>query len=147
MDAKVLDNLRSDHAEKHDTELQEDGSKYDVYFCATDDEDYPCGVAQVIAALEAATAENQRLRATVRSADSLLDCTEFALEWFFEKFDDPKHFQCDCSEDGGYMEWDTNAYIHTERCSSGRDDSMGALKDQIGQWRQQARAALDGGPR
>ena len=84
----------------------------------------------------------ERLTGALREADSLLDCTDFALEWFFEKFDDPKHFQCDCSEDGGYMEWDTNAYIHTERCSSGRDDSLGALKDQIGQWRQQARAAL-----
>lgn len=104
-------------------------------------------VVDLCDALAALQQRVERLEGALRSADSLLDCTDFALEWFFEKFDDPKHFQCDCSEDGGYMEWDTNAYIHTERCSSGRDDSLGALKDQIGQWRQQARAALaDAGP-
>ena len=67
----------------------------------------------------------------LREFRSLLECTEFALEWFFDHFDDPKYFQCDCSESGGYMEWDTNAYIHTERCSSGFEYSLPALRDQI----------------
>lgn len=64
---------------------------------------------------------------------SLLECTVFALEWHFERFDNPKFFECDCFDNGGYMEYDTNAYIHTERCSSGFIDSMPALRDQIRQ--------------
>lgn len=75
----------------------------------------------------------EHYHAQAREFRSLLECTEFALEWFFERFDDPKFFRCDCSDGGGYMEWDTNAYIHTEKCSSGMGDSMGALRDQIRQ--------------
>lgn len=87
------------------------------------------------------TAEFQRCEREYRS---LLECTEFALDWLIlhhvietegadwrSKFDGSPFFRCDCSENGGYMDWDTNAYIHTERCASGFEDSLPALHDQI----------------
>lgn len=91
-------------------------------------------------------AEVRRLGAQNREYRSLLECTEFALEWLIlyhviedegadwrSKFDGSFFFACDCSGDGGYMEWDTNAYIHTERCASGFETSLPALHDQIKQ--------------
>lgn len=84
------------------------------------------------------------LEAQNREYVSLLECTEFALDWLTlhhviekegadwrSKFDGSSFYACDCSENGGYMEWDTNAYIHTERCASGFEDSLPALHDQI----------------
>lgn len=90
-------------------------------------------------AADAAELKNREYR-------SLLECTEFALDWLIlhhvienggadwkSKFDGSPFFKCDCSESGGYMEWDTNAYIHTETCASGFEDSLPALLDQIRQ--------------
>lgn len=83
--------------------------------------------------------ENRQLR-------SLLECAEFALDWLTlhhviedggkdwkSKFDGSAFYDCDCSENGGYMEWDTNSFIHTETCASGFEDSLAALRDQIKQ--------------
>lgn len=94
---------------------------------------------ETLAALMAAEQENQQFR-------SLLECTEFALDWLTlyhviekqgadwkSKFDGSAFYACDCSDNGGYMEYDTNAYIHTERCASGFEDSLAALHDQIKQ--------------
>jgi hypothetical protein len=88
--------------------------------------------------------EIERLTTENREYRSLLECTEFALDWLTlyhviekegadwkSKFDGSAFYACDCSEDGGYMEYDTNAYIHTERCASGFEDSLAALHDQI----------------
>ena len=85
-----------------------------------------------------------KLGAQNREFRSLLECTEFALEWLTayhvteqggadwrSKFDGSAFYACDCSENGGYMDWDVNAYEHTERCASGFEDSLGALHDQI----------------
>jgi hypothetical protein len=36
------------------------------------------------------------------------------LEWLNDK----GPFICDCDEAGGYLEYDTNAYIHTDRCAT-----------------------------
>ena len=106
---------------EHDDET---GEPYDV--CPSCSDDWPCVYAKL---------DEYR---------SLMECTEFALEWLIlhhviedggkdwkSKFDGSAFFACDCQENGGYMEWDTNAYIHTERCSSGFEDSLGALLDQI----------------
>lgn len=94
--------------------------------------------------VESLVVEVRRQRAVEREYVSLLECTQFALEWLVmyhviedggadwkSKFDGSPFFKCDCSESGGYMEWDTNAYIHTERCASGFEDSLPALHDQI----------------
>lgn len=93
-----------------------------------------------------ALVEIERLKNENRMARSLLECTEFALDWLTlhhviekegadwkSKFDGSAFYACDCSENGGYMEYDTNAYIHTERCASGFEDSLAALHDQIRQ--------------
>jgi hypothetical protein len=77
---------------------------------------------------------------------SLLDSAEYELDWLTlhhvienggkdwkSKFDGSAFYDCDCSESAGYMEWDTNAYIHTEQCASGHEDSLAALHDQIRQ--------------
>lgn len=82
----------------------------------------------------------------VRKLRSLLDSAEYELDWLTlhhvieqegadwkSKFDGSDFYACDCSESGGYMEWDTNAYIHTEQCASGHEDSLAALHDQIKQ--------------
>lgn len=87
-----------------------------------------------------------RVAQFARAAFELLECAEFALEWLTlyhviekegadwrSKFDGSPFFKCDCSESGGYMEWDTNSFIHTERCASGFEDSLAALHDQIKQ--------------
>lgn len=105
--------------------------------------DYECGVCyenspldtlcetgvwikNATAALARATEEASRLR-------SLAECTVFSLNWLLGKDFPPEFFKCDCSEDGGYMEWDTYAYIHTETCSSGFEQSLEALRDQTKQ--------------
>lgn len=116
-------------------------------------------IAVVRRQLMEAVSEVRRLRAVLNEAESLLDCTEFALEWLLmhhviedggkdwrSKFDGSAFFACDCSENGGYMEYDTNAYIHTERCAAGFEDSLPALYDQIKALRPRARAALADGP-
>lgn len=82
----------------------------------------------------------------VREYRSLLECTEFALDWLTlhhviedggkdwkSKFDGSAFYACDCSESGGYMDYDVNVYEHTERCASGFEDSLSALHDQIRQ--------------
>lgn len=112
---------------------EETGEPYDV--CPACVADWPC----VYAERDALQGQNREFR-------SLLECTEFALEWLIlhhviedggadwkSKFDGSAFFACDCAEDGGYMEYDTNAYIHTERCASGFEDSLGALLDQTRQ--------------
>lgn len=114
-------------------------------------------VPALIAALRAAERERDTLREALREAESLLDCTEFALDWLIlhhviedggkdwrSRIDGSAFFACDCSEGGGYMEYDTNAYIHTERCASGFEDSLPALYDQIKAARGHILAALAG---
>lgn len=91
-------------------------------------------------------AEVRRQREQAREYVSLLECTRFALEWLImrhviedggadwkSKFDGSAFFACDCSESGGYMDYDVNAYEHTEQCASGFEASLEALYDQIGQ--------------
>lgn len=90
------------------------------------------------------------LREADRRQRSLLDSAAYELEWLFDhvaedggkdwlsKYSKLAFFECNCSDDGGYMEWDTNAYIHTERCASEHELSLSATLDQI-------RAALAGG--
>lgn len=103
-----------------------------------------CHNHQVIAGLREHAVTADRLEVENREFRSLLECTQFALEWLVmyhviedegadwkSKFDGSPFFKCDCSESGGYMEYDTNAYIHTERCASGFEDSLPALHDQI----------------
>lgn len=115
-------------------------------------EPYKEGYMLAVDQIAKLTAENREYR-------SLLECTQFALEWLImyhviedggadwkSKFDGSAFFACDCSESGGYMEYDTNAYIHTERCASVFEDSLTALHDQIkaALSRPPRRAATDG---
>lgn len=94
--------------------------------------------------VESLVTEVRRLNNQNREYRSLLDCTEFALEWLIlhhviedggadwrSKFDGSPFFKCDCSEAGGYMERDVNAFVHTEKCASGFEGSLPALYDQI----------------
>lgn len=107
---------------------EETGEPFDV--CPSCVVDWPCEIG--------------RLEGQNRDFRSLLECTQFALEWLImyhviedggadwkSKFDGSAFFACDCSESGGYMDYDVNAYEHTERCASGFEDSLDALLDQI----------------
>lgn len=113
-------------------------SQVEAAICESD-----CDCAGCVDALSLVR-EVRRLNDQIREFRSLLECTEFAIEWLImyhviendgadwkSKLDGSPFFACDCSESGGFMEWDTNAYIHTERCSSGFADSLPALYDQI----------------
>lgn len=138
-----------DHIANRDQEIERlRAALGEQTYCASCGVEYPTAdqrqIAELQRDLEAARAEAQALRERERRFRSLLDSTVWELEWLTayqvvqeggkdwkNTADGSAFFDCHCSENGGYMEWDTNAYIHTENCASGHEDSLGALHDQI----------------
>lgn len=51
--------------------------------------------------------------------------------------DHPEYFDCDCGESGGYLEHDTNAYIHTDRCAGEHENHIEIVLTRLIEWLEQ----------